>query len=448
MKSISGRTHRGRQSPFDLPAAVGGFAVPPKKRKNTEQHSSPSDSTASANLSLRRQVFTERSKNSNLTNNMSSRRSLEDETFSLSTSNGGADIRRSSGAEIAQRQVVILSDDNVNTILTSIKLKELYLLSKKLHQSLKNAKAIPQPDRMVVDTPYSSKAMFMPAFSPRFSAVKTINISQGGSIAGHITLQTKEGNLKAVVNAAGATAFRTALGSITALLTRKSVPELSEPKVVTVFGAGKQAEWAIRLVLLAFDSIEKIHLSNRTVERAKNLLHKFHDAGVGEDVEFKLHHWTPMHSAFNRMVSESDLIFCCTPSTEPLFNPSALFTGTKVPKFVSLIGSYNEKMRELDFAPLKARKDVVFIADTIHGVMNESGEVIAAKMTEKDLVELPDIPLNRGEEEDSSVEAWTWRYRNSTVIYKSVGCGMMDCAVAEGLVLLAKSNGIGATVPF
>jgi ornithine cyclodeaminase/alanine dehydrogenase-like protein (mu-crystallin family) len=71
----------------------------------------------------------------------------------------------------------------------------------------------------------------------------------------NLTLMTSEGKAFGFVNAEELTAYRTALAS-SLLMSRRS-----KIKTITVFGAGKQAYWHIRLALMLHGkSIHNVHI--------------------------------------------------------------------------------------------------------------------------------------------------------------------------------------------
>lgn len=289
----------------------------------------------------------------------------------------------------------------------------------------------------------------MPSYTPRSHGIKSITLSKdGGSILGSYLLNSNKGYPLALLPGPELTGMRTALASILVTLARCAAP-ISSPSSIVVFGAGKQAEWAIRLATQVFPSISTVYIVNRSPARATCLAKGFMAASQRAcgatltDVKFEV---IPNGDGVDHseLVADADMIFCCTPSTKPLFPAEAILRG-RTPKFVSLVGSYTHAMVELDLNPLRNRSDVLFIADTKAGVMRESGEVHAAGMSDSEWLEIGDIPYPDCVSEKSP--EWNEKFAKSTVIYKSVGAGIMDLAVAECLLIMARNANVGTTVP-
>jgi ornithine cyclodeaminase/alanine dehydrogenase-like protein (mu-crystallin family) len=277
-----------------------------------------------------------------------------------------------------------------------------------------------------------------------------------------------------VVNAEELTAFRTALAATLMFQKRENV------HTITVFGAGKQAYWHIRLaLLLKGDQIKYINIINRTFERSAKLMKSFYvDDGLEtseaaqwrKDVKFSA--LSPGFGEYGRLLKEevrkADAIFCCTPSIEPLF-PAEFLTsheGRRKGRYISAIGSYAPHMTELHpdifrqaVAPetghhhhKHANKGGVVIVDSLESCMKEAGEIIQAKLKPDNLVEIGELIMVKraalkevelgGDGEKGLVD---WLVRGN-VIYKSVGLGLMDLVVGGDVVTLARERGFGTTI--
>ena len=121
---------------------------------------------------------------------------------------------------------------------------------------------------------------------------------------------------------------------------------------ITVFGAGKQAYWHIRLALmLRGDDIRHVNIINRSFDRIGKLLKEFYEPDNMElRTNTKFSALTAEFGEYGRLLKEevrkADVIFCCTPSTEPLF-PAEFLTsheGRRKGRFLSAIGSYKASM--------------------------------------------------------------------------------------------------------
>ncbi|KAL6352839.1 hypothetical protein LRP88_13312 [Fusarium phalaenopsidis] len=226
------------------------------------------------------------------------------------------------------------------------------------------------------------------------------------------------------------------------------------------------------------------------------------------DVKFGL--LIPAFHEYNRLLKEqmrdADVIYCCTSSQEDLFDASILTSheGRKKGRLIIAVGSYTPEMRELPDDLLRlavkqydkphrhyhkhAPEGGVIVVDNIKGVLKEAGEIIAAKIGPHQLVETrhassfdhgrssistvfgSDAPSSassvssdprksgsifhfrkgsnssldneKGKKEDHLVR-WL---RDGTVIYKSVGLGLMDLVVGMHLVEVANEKHIGTRI--
>jgi ornithine cyclodeaminase/alanine dehydrogenase-like protein (mu-crystallin family) len=218
-----------------------------------------------------------------------------------------------------------------------------------------------------------------------------------------------------LVNAEEITAFRTALASSLLLMRR------SHLKTITVFGAGKQAYWHIRLaLLLRGHTIKTVNVINRTFStRAKALLKTF----LHIDHDIKSHEgWTntkfgvmsPEYGEYDRLVKEqlraADAVITTVPSATPLFDPLILTSteGRRKGRLLIAIGSYKPHMIELPIECLHqavrpardhrhfhrhAAEGGVVVVDTLTGCLKEAGEIIQAGLNPMQLVEVGELVM-------------------------------------------------------
>ncbi|KAK3724780.1 hypothetical protein LTR37_000828 [Vermiconidia calcicola] len=311
--------------------------------------------------------------------------------------------------------------------------------------------------------------------------------SSTSTIRGSLTLLDSIGNTTALINASEITAFRTALASTMMLKKRHSVHDL------TVFGAGKQAYWHIRLaLLLRGDEIHHLNLITRNFESAAKCYTRLYNPlpddqdfsnTLGNQTRTRKNILTPSHTEYERLLKEyvraSNVIFCCTPSTSPLF-PAGYLTnpeGRRKGRYIACVGSYKPHMIELHpdvlryavephhekghFHRKHAKEGGAVIVDTVTGCLKEAGEVVQAKLLPDQVVEIGELFMLKREAEDrhrakgehveggcafqenSGLKEWLTR---GNVIYKSVGLGLMDVVVGNGLVEFAKERGVGTRV--
>lgn len=274
------------------------------------------------------------------------------------------------------------------------------------------------------------------------------------------------------VNAEELTAFRTALAS-TLLFSRRS-----KVHSITVFGAGKQAYWHIRLALiLRGPEIHHVNIINRSFTTTEPLMREIYKSedwvdlrNSNEKLRFSV--LSGEYGEYTRLLKEhvrsADVIFMCTPSTSPLFPAEHLISseGRKKGRYISLIGSYKPHMVELHPTILRhavepdhkhhhhkhADKGGVIVVDSLEACLKEAGEIIQAGITAEQLVEVGELimvkkaamkEIEMGGEGEKGLKRWLVA---GNVIYKSVGLGLMDLCVGEDIVLLARERGVGTTI--
>lgn len=274
-----------------------------------------------------------------------------------------------------------------------------------------------------------------------------------------LTLCDARGQAIGVLNAAGLTAFRTALGSMLLFRGRERVGGL------VVFGAGKQALWHVRLaVLLRGDDMRKITVVNRSKARTEELIAELRSESSPLPSHISLGAFevaegsdTDRDAALEELLVEADAIFCTTPSTKPLF-PARYLTSPQAlekSRYISAIGSYRLDMQELDPAllqavagqsassslPFPSYKGGVVAVDSLEGCLKEAGELVKAELPHERMLEVGSI-LRELSDSGGAVELNQW-LRKGFVIYKSVGVGVMDLAIGKHLMDQAASRGIG-----
>ncbi|EMD90863.1 hypothetical protein COCC4DRAFT_39944 [Bipolaris maydis ATCC 48331] len=362
----------------------------------------------------------------------------------------------------------VLTDRNVKQLLSELTPKDTHELITGLEQVLaayssQNEKQF-QPERAVVSRTHENRSLFMPATTPQSISVKIVGITDSSNsivasskaspprpgICSVLTLCNSVGEAIGILNAAELTAFRTALGSMLLYQFRKDTGN------IVVFGSGKQAEWHIRLaVLLRAQDIRKIIIVNRSRERTQGLVANL----VGNPSSpwpshIKLCQLDERNENLEDVVVAADVIFCTTPSTEPLFPAKFLTSEISRDKarYIAAIGSYRLDMAEIDPELLKTIVDPsgIFsqkvweghvVVDTREGCLHEAGELVSAGIDPSKMLEVGQVIGSNG-----AASAYSEWLRSGFVVYKSVGVGVMDIAVGQKLLQLAKSKGIGLSL--
>lgn len=308
------------------------------------------------------------------------------------------------------------------------------------------------------------------------------------TVRGSLTLQDSMGRTTGLINAEEITAFRTALASTIMLNKRQSVHDL------TVFGAGKQAYWHIRLaMLLRPGDIHHLNVITRSFDSARKCIMRIYNPqpddpdymnpiGSKYNSKTKANILTPSHTEYERLlknyVRDANVIFMTTPSSKPLFPGSYLTNpdGRKKGRYIVCIGSYKPDMVELHpdvlryaVAPHHEHRHIhkrqkeggAVIVDTVSGCLKDAGEIVQAKLLPDQVVELGELFMlkreamrkkaEKGEtaeggcafQENSGLVEWLTR---GNVIYKSVGLGLMDIVVGTDLIEFARRRGVGTSI--
>ena len=327
---------------------------------------------------------------------------------------------------------------------------------------------------------------------------------QTTSPSGSLTLLNRDGTPRGMVNAAEITAFRTALASLMLFKKRKNVHDVVifgacisvrsyHIRTDRVIGAGKQAYWHARLALLLRGAeIHHLNFINRSFENVMNLIHDLYKIPWPVMVPHpKTSIITPAHTEYPRHLKStlraSSVIFCTTPSLEPLFPPEILTSteGRKKGRYISAIGSYKPHMIELHTDIIKqavkphdhhhhhhkhAKSGGAVIVDSVDACLSEAGEIIQAGIGAREIVELGELMMLKRDAErqrqesmssldgegvelqskskgnkvdDGGLKEWL---EKGNVIYKSVGLGLMDVVVGKELCDLADRLKVGTRI--
>jgi ornithine cyclodeaminase/alanine dehydrogenase-like protein (mu-crystallin family) len=167
---------------------------------------------------------------------------------------------------------------------------------------------------------------------------------------------------------------------------------------LVAFGCGEQAYWHVRLtLLLRGDEVERVVFINRRVsEGCKGVVERLKTWREGFGFEVVTREDGGYERRVAEVLREADVVFCCTPSTEPLFDSGVLLEDEEEKgRLVVAIGSYTPEMREVPRGLIERavngeggeREVGVIVVDTIDGALKEAGELIEAGVTPEQLVE-------------------------------------------------------------
>ncbi|KAI0300640.1 hypothetical protein B0F90DRAFT_1810301 [Multifurca ochricompacta] len=310
-----------------------------------------------------------------------------------------------------------------------------------------NAHAVPH--RTAIDM-RSHRALFMPARIENMgTTIKVVSnpllsTDTRGIPASTLVLDESTGVTRALVNARSLTALRTAAGSVLAT-TLLHPPTMAKFRHVVAFGAGSQIKFHVTQLLATYPYITHITIVNRTInDRLAVLL-----ANLRADhptVDFVGISSVDDSEQVELAVRRADCVCCATSSTAPLFPSEWVRTGTHV----ILVGSYKPEMVEVDSALIHRARIMV---DSRDACAVEAGELINAGVSLEELVEVGEL-IRRKSVHD---EKWAWEpdarkiaellSESDVTIFKSVGLGVQDVAIAVATVDRAMEMGIGTVIP-
>lgn len=305
----------------------------------------------------------------------------------------------------------------------------------------------------------------MPASTPELVGVKIVGLAPSAppsetsssrarppGIKSVLTLCDATGQAVGVLNAAELTAFRTSLGSMLLYKFRRRTER------ILVFGAGKQAEWHIKLaVLLRGADIKAVTVVNRSVERTQQLVDALTKENWPEHISLEgFDEQEDRDAKLEALLVKADVIFCTTGASTPLFSASYLTSekARQKTRYIAAIGSYRLDMHELDPEYLKqiidpdsvlsgsAFRGGFVTVDTKEGCLQEAGELVSAGVTAEKMLDIGSIFQEK--ESGDATELMKW-LEEGLVVYKSVGTGVMDLAVGHHLLKMAKERDVGLT---
>lgn len=257
-----------------------------------------------------------------------------------------------------------------------------------------------------------STLLLMPAWNPSKEAgVKIVTISpenaQFGlpSIQGvYILMDTIKGGVKALFQAKGLTAKRTAAASALAssFLSRENASTL------LMIGTGALSFNLIK-AHASVRPIKKVYVWGRSLAKAQGVCEKL------KNEEFEI----SAVETINERMADADIVSCATLSKTPLVLGKYLQDG----QHIDLVGAYKKDMREADDEVVK--KASIFV-DTFQGGLKESGDIV--------------IPLGNGTLKTEDIKGDLFGLcqknnqgrgsENEITVFKSVGHAIEDLVAA------------------
>jgi ornithine cyclodeaminase/alanine dehydrogenase len=232
------------------------------------------------------------------------------------------------------------------------------------------------------------------------------------------------GALACLLDGKNVTAMRTAGTSAVAVDRIAS----QDPMHLALLGSGREAAAHVRAIATV-RTVRSLAVYSPTPDNRESFARKF-----SEELQVECR----AADSARKAIDGADLVIAAARSRDetPVLEGAWLRPGTMV---VS-IGSTVPEQREVD--PEVVRRTDLVVADVPEEVAHETGDMLAARAAgipfEHKIVALGDIVRNR-----RSVR----QARDNITMFKSVGCGLQDIAVAELCWAKARAAGIGTLLP-
>ncbi|KAK7681864.1 hypothetical protein QCA50_015212 [Cerrena zonata] len=358
---------------------------------------------------------------------------------------------------------LILSANDVDRVVSKLSPDDLVNLMALVFSQLSSPTSstsnnITQPQRIAIPM-QNHTGLFMPSrISSIGTAIKVVSVPSAsaplevrekGLPGSTFVFDEESGRVNGVVNASKLTAVRNAAGSL--LATRLLLPTSKPPTKLITFGAGAQISAHITLFLTHYPTITHVIIYNRSLNPRLTSLLTSLQTQFPNPIKFEAKELPDpslpedQRGGLKESLRDASIVVTATSSTVPLFPSSFVTPGTHL----CLIGSYKPTMHEIDSElVLRAGKVVV---DSKEACEEEAGELLTAKLPISNWIELGTLyDFNK----DTQPVQWSSRTEliedvqsaGDVTIFKSVGVGVQDVAIAHAVMKRAKELGVGVYV--
>ena len=246
---------------------------------------------------------------------------------------------------------------------------------------------------------------------------KAMNFSHGHGVRYQIHLyRTATGELLSIMDAQHLTTLRT--GATSAVATRRLARKGSA--TVGLLGSGAEARAQLD-GMRALGIVRSAKIFSRTEENRNRLAEEFRK-------RYEMDAFAV--SSPEDAVVGSDIVLTAVKSSESVIRGKWLSPGMHI----NSVGTARREQRELDCLTFQ-RSDII-IVDTRDGVLGEAGDAVAAKdiLASKEIFQLSDLVIDRVKGRQSD---------NQITLFKSVGTGLQDIALAAVVYQRALERGLG-----
>lgn len=361
-------------------------------------------------------------------------------------------------------KVLLLSDAVVASVLEQTPLRTLLASQEdafRLYSSRgSRGKSWEAPLRMGVTTPRFNH-LFMPGrihdrvsikcvATPSPSAAKTTPGIPGTGLV----FDSHTAKVSTILNQTRLTAVRTAVGCLAAAKRVVGPPEriADGSRRLVIFGTGAQAIWHARVFSAYYSHIEHVHFIGRSAagtEKGDAFLKEARETmqAIGRDVSLSLSTYQD-EDVLYKEAGAADLLCCCTPSTQALFewgryNEARKQHGNPDKRaHFSMVGSYKPDMQEVPTELIQqAARDGALYVDSLESCAHEAGDLIKAGIESSGCVEIGTVLDDAGKTSDATPTP-------SISVFKSVGVAVQDVSITQMVVEEARRKGLGQWVDF
>jgi alanine dehydrogenase len=249
---------------------------------------------------------------------------------------------------------------------------------------------------------------------------KAMNLAPGHGMRYQVHLyRASSGELVAIMDAQHLTTLRT--GATSAVATKRLAR--SGPAAVALLGSGLEARAQLD-AMQALGIVKSARVYSPTEANRERMAADFRRQH-GMDI-------TAVASA-REAVEGSDIVLAAVKSSETVFYGEWLKPGMHV----NSVGTARRDQREID--PVTFERSAITVVDTREGVFGEAGDAVAAKdVIRPDQVhELSELVVGKAPARSSA---------GQITLFKSVGTGVQDIALAAKIYQRAVERGRGLTI--
>lgn len=253
-----------------------------------------------------------------------------------------------------------------------------------------------------------------------WAGFKAMNLAPGHGVRYQVHLyRSATGELLAIMDAQHLTTLRT--GATSAVATRRLAR--SGPAVVALLGSGVEAHAQLE-AMEALGVVKSARIFSPTPANRERLA-----------AEFRRSHGMDVVAVDNAeaAVTGSDIVLAAVKSAQTVLYGEWLRPGMHV----NSVGTARRDQREID--PVTFQRSAIIVVDSRDGVFGEAGDAVAAKDVVKpeDVRELAELVTGKAPSRSSA---------DQITLFKSVGTGVQDIALAAKIYERAVARGLGLRI--